>query len=146
MKARVMIAAGERGVALDLSRGLMEAGYDVAAIATTGPQALDSCLEHRPDLVLIDVESPALDGLALTTRIMAACPACVIAISSRPDLASAAERAGAMGHVVVTAAGAESAAALDTAWKRCEGGLRPTPSDAELPQPPDGAACGPIGR
>jgi two-component system, response regulator PdtaR len=133
MRARVVIADGERGIAVHLGQELKEAGYEVVAIATTGPQALDFCLEYRPDFMLMDIESPDLDGLAMTTRILAACPTCVIAISTRPDLAPAAERAGAMGHVVVPATGKELTTALGSARRHC--GRRSTPAA------PDAGRC-----
>jgi two-component system chemotaxis response regulator CheB len=74
---------------------------ELVAIAHNGEEAVSLCLELRPDLVLMDVQMPKLDGLAATERIMAQLPTPILVITSDPwrggsDLSFQALSAGAL--------------------------------------------------
>ena len=66
---RVVIAEDEALIRLDLAEMLTEAGYDVVAQAGDGEQAVALTMEHRPDLVVMDVKMPRLDGIAAAEQI-----------------------------------------------------------------------------
>ena len=61
MALRVLIAEDEALIRLDLAEMLAEEGYDVVAQAADGEQAVALAVEHRPDLVIMDVQMPKLD-------------------------------------------------------------------------------------
>jgi two-component system, response regulator PdtaR len=72
VKPRVLIADDETVIRLDL-RGMLEgAGFDVCAEARDGVEAVDLAAEHQPDLVLLDVKMPRLDGVEAARRISGA--------------------------------------------------------------------------
>ena len=100
MAVRVIIAEDEWLVAAQESSELLNAGYEVVAVAKTGTEALDFCIQHHPDLVLMDITMPDMDGLEATRRIMSLYPTCVVVVTANPDLGDAAQRAGAMGYLV----------------------------------------------
>jgi two-component system, response regulator PdtaR len=100
MVARVVIAEDEWVIAEQIRLELVKLGHEVVAIAGTGTAALDLCVKYHPDLILMDVRMPDMDGLEATSRIMTSCPTCVILVTGVPGLKDAAERAGAMGYVV----------------------------------------------
>src|SRR3712207_6339417 len=61
---RVLIAADEALIRLDLKEMLEEEGYSVVAEVGDGQQAVDRASELRPDLVILDIQMPVLDGLS----------------------------------------------------------------------------------
>lgn len=84
--------------------------YRVVAEATTGAEAVAAVLEHRPDVVVMDVRMPDLDGVEATRRLLAAAPGTSVLVVTMHDdvaLASAALRAGASGFLLKDAADGE---------------------------------------
>ena len=100
MAVRVVIAEDEFLIATQTRHELERQGYEVVAVARTGTEALDLCILHRPEVVLMDIRMPDMGGIEATRRIMSICPACVVVVTGNPDLGQEAERAGAMGYVV----------------------------------------------
>ena len=68
---RVIIAEDEALIRLDLKEMLIEEGYDVCAEASDGQEAIDFAVALHPDLVILDVKMPGVDGLAAAERICA---------------------------------------------------------------------------
>ena len=67
--AKIMIVEDEAITALDLKSRLKRAGYDVVAMVSSGEDAISTAAEHRPDLVLMDIQMPVMDGISATTEI-----------------------------------------------------------------------------
>jgi CheY-like chemotaxis protein len=68
--ARVLIVEDERLVALDLERRLRGLGYLVVGLVSTGIEAIDQTLEHRPDIVLMDIRLQGrMDGIEAVSSI-----------------------------------------------------------------------------
>lgn len=62
-KYRIVIADDEALICMDLREMLEEAGYEVVGIGSDGVEALDLVKEKKPDLVILDVKMPRLDGI-----------------------------------------------------------------------------------
>jgi CheY-like chemotaxis protein len=67
---RVLVAEDERLVARDLERRLRGLGYGVVALVSTGIEAIDQALEHRPDMILMDIRLQGqMDGIEAVASI-----------------------------------------------------------------------------
>jgi AmiR/NasT family two-component response regulator len=99
---RVLIAEDEALIRLDLKEMLEEEGYTVVAEAGDGQQAVDRATELRPDLVILDIQMPVLDGLAAAEQIASAriAPVIVLTAFSQRELVERARDAGAMAYLV----------------------------------------------
>ncbi|WNV77410.1 ANTAR domain-containing response regulator [Geodermatophilus sp. DSM 44513] len=99
---RVLIAEDEALIRLDLKEMLEEEGYTVVAEVGDGQQAVDRATELRPDLVVLDIQMPVLDGLSAAEQIATAriAPVIVLTAFSQRELVERARDAGAMAYLV----------------------------------------------
>jgi AmiR/NasT family two-component response regulator len=99
---RVLIAEDEALIRLDLAEMLAEEGYDVVGQAEDGETAVALAEELRPDLVILDIKMPRLDGIAAAQRVAALriAPVVILTAFSQRDLVEQARDAGAMAYVV----------------------------------------------
>jgi AmiR/NasT family two-component response regulator len=99
---RVVIAEDEALIRLDLAEMLEEEGYQVVGQAGDGEQAVALAEAQRPDLVVLDVKMPKLDGIAAAARIaeQRIAPVVILTAFSQRDLVDGAREAGAMAYVV----------------------------------------------
>ncbi len=99
---RVLIAEDEALIRLDLREMLIEEGYDVCGEAGDGEEACKVAEELRPDLVIMDIKMPIMDGLAAAERIAGAriAPVVILTAFSQRDLVERARSAGAMAYLV----------------------------------------------
>jgi AmiR/NasT family two-component response regulator len=99
---RVLIAEDEALIRLDLKEMLQEEGYDVVGEAGDGEQAVALAIELNPDLVILDVKMPVLDGISAAERIVAAriAPVVMLTAFSQRELVERAVDAGAMAYLV----------------------------------------------
>ncbi|MBB2891353.1 ANTAR domain-containing response regulator [Flexivirga oryzae] len=100
--ARVLVAEDEAIIRLDLAEMLREAGYDVIAEVGDGRQAVDRARELRPDLVVLDVKMPVLDGISAADEIGrdGIAPVVMLTAFSDKDLVERATDAGVMAYVL----------------------------------------------
>ena len=100
--ARVLVAEDEFVISLALKTLLTEMGHEVVATARNGAEAVESCAALRPDLVLMDIGMPGLDGIGATKEIMARCPTPVVILSAYNDRdrVSGALEAGAVAYLI----------------------------------------------
>jgi DNA-binding NarL/FixJ family response regulator len=107
--ARILIADDHALVREGLRTMLSgEDGIEVIAEANDGQQALDVCRELGPDLVLMDVRMPVMDGLQATRKIKAEMPktsVMMVTMHENPDYLFEAVKAGAAGYVLKDASG-----------------------------------------
>jgi two-component system, response regulator PdtaR len=98
----VVIAEDEALIRMDLAEMLAEEGYDVVGQAGDGEAAVDLAEQHRPDLVVLDVKMPKLDGIAAAQRIATQriAPVVILTAFSQRDLVERARDAGAMAYLV----------------------------------------------
>ena len=99
---RVLIAEDEALIRLDLKEMLEEEGYTVVAEVGDGQQAVEQALELRPDLVILDIQMPVLDGLSAADQIASnrIAPVIVLTAYSQRELVERARDAGAMAYLV----------------------------------------------
>ena len=99
---RVLIAEDEALIRLDLKEMLEEEGYTVVAEVGDGQQAVDRARELVPDLVILDIQMPVLDGLSAAEQIASAriAPVIVLTAFSQRELVERARDAGAMAYLV----------------------------------------------
>src|ERR1043165_1304643 len=69
MTTRVVIAEDEAIIRLDLSETLQEEGYEVVAETGRGDEAVRLVREHQPDIAILDIKMPGLDGLSAAREI-----------------------------------------------------------------------------
>jgi response regulator NasT len=99
---RVLVAEDESLIRLDLVEMLREEGYDVCGEAADGQQAVELATELRPDVVVMDVKMPVLDGLSAAEQLVTArvAPVVILTAFSQRDLVERAREAGAMAYLV----------------------------------------------
>ena len=99
---RVLIAEDEALIRLDLREMLEEEGYDVCGEAGDGQTAVRMAEELRPELVILDVKMPLLDGIEAAERIARKriAPVIILTAFSQRDLVEKAREAGAMAYLV----------------------------------------------
>ncbi len=101
-RPRVVIAEDEALIRLDLAEMLGEEGYDVVGQAEDGELAIELAVTLRPDLVILDVKMPRLDGIAAAEQIAGQriAPVVILTAFSQRDLVERARDAGAMAYLV----------------------------------------------
>jgi response regulator NasT len=101
-RRRVLIAEDEALIRLDLAEMLVEEGYDVVGEAGDGETAVRLAEQLTPDLIILDIKMPIMDGLAAAERIAAAriAPVVILTAFSQRDLVERARAAGAMAYLV----------------------------------------------
>ena len=99
---RVVIAEDEALIRMDLAEMLAEEGYDVVGQAGRRREGGRADRAERPDLVILDVKMPKLDGIAAAERIAAQriAPVVILTAFSQRDLVERARDAGAMAYLV----------------------------------------------
>lgn len=99
---RVVIAEDEALIRLDIKEMLQEEGYLVVGEAGDGEEAVRTVEEQRPDVVLMDVKMPVLDGISAAERVVGArlAPVLMLTAFSQRELVERARDAGAMSYIV----------------------------------------------
>jgi len=99
---RVLIAEDEAIIRLDLRETLEEEGYEVIAETGRGDEALELARELRPDLAVLDIGMPGLDGLAAAQAMVEEqlCGVLILTAFSQRELISQAREAGALAYLV----------------------------------------------
>ena len=99
-KYRILVAEDETLIRMDLVEMLQDAGYQVVAQAVNGEEAIALAIEHQPDLAILDVKMPVLDGISAAEKIISVSPVLMLTAFSQKELIERATDAGAMAYVV----------------------------------------------
>jgi response regulator NasT len=117
---RILVAEDEAIIRLDLAEMLGEAGYEVVGQASNGEQAVEMATELRPDLVIMDVKMPVLDGISAAEQIgkERICPVVMLTAFSQTELVERARDAGVMAYIVKPFTATDVVPAIDIALSR----------------------------
>ncbi len=119
-KRRVVVAEDEPLIRLDIVESLKEAGYDVVGEAGDGETAIQLVADLEPDVVVMDVKMPEMDGITAAEEIMKdrACAVVMLTAFSQRELVERASEAGAMAYVVKPFTPSDLIPALEIAMSR----------------------------
>ena len=117
---RVVIAEDEALIRLDLKEMLEEEGYSVVAEVGDGESAVEGVTSLRPDLAILDIKMPVLDGISAAERIAAdrLAPVVILTAFSQRELVERARDAGAMAYLVKPFTKADLVPAIEMAVSR----------------------------
>ena len=117
---RVLVAEDEALIRLDLVEMLREEGYEVVGEAGDGEQAISLATDLKPDLVILDVKMPKLDGIEAAAKITGdrIAPVVILTAFSQRDLVERARDAGAMAYLVKPFVQADLVPAIEMARSR----------------------------
>ena len=117
---RAVVAEDETLIRLDLVEVLTGAGYRVVGEAADGRAAVEAVREHRPDIVVMDVKMPVMDGIAAASEIAGErlAPVVMLTAFSQRELVERARTAGAMAYVVKPFTEADLVPAIELAVAR----------------------------
>ena len=117
---RVLVAEDEALIRMDLVETLAELGFEVVASVGDGRSAVEEAGRTAPQVALLDIKMPDMDGLAAASQIIALKSTAVVMLTafSQPELIQRAIAAGAMGYLVKPFKPEELRAALTVAWER----------------------------
>ena len=99
-RVRILVAEDETIIRLDLIEMLTEAGYEVVANAENGAVAIEMAKLHKPDLAILDVKMPLVDGITAAQEIIEIAPVLMLTAFSQRELVERARDAGVMAYVV----------------------------------------------
>ena len=122
MPARILIAEDETIIRLDLRELLERAGFEVCAEARDGEEAIELARVEAPDLALLDVKMPRLDGIEAARRILDERPIPIVMVTAygEQELVSRAVEAGVFGYLVKPFRESDLLPAIATARARHE--------------------------
>jgi response regulator NasT len=119
---RVLVAEDESLIRMDLIEMLREEGYDVVGEAADGAAAVEQAELLKPDLVVMDVKMPVLDGISAAKKIVEKriAPVLILTAFSQRDLVERARAAGAMAYLVKPFNKSDLVPAIEMALSRHE--------------------------
>jgi AmiR/NasT family two-component response regulator len=120
VERRVLVAEDEALIRLDLVEMLREEGYEVVGEAADGQEAVRLAEELRPDLVILDIKMPKMDGIEAASNIASQriAPVVILTAFSQRDLVERARDAGAMAYLVKPFAKRDLGPAIERAVSR----------------------------
>jgi len=123
---RVVIADNESLIRLDIREMLEDAGHEVVGEAVNGRRAVELARQHRPDLVLMDIKMPEMDGITAAGKIYTdkIAPVILLTAFSQPDIVEKAKDSGVMGYLVKPVQESQLFPAIEIAlsrWQEMQG-------------------------
>jgi AmiR/NasT family two-component response regulator len=115
---RILVAEDEAIIRMDLVEMLSESGYEVIGEASNGQEAIALAKELKPDLAILDVKMPVLDGISAAEEIIHIAPVLMLTAFSQKELIERARDAGVMAYVVKPFSMADLVPAMEIAMSR----------------------------
>jgi len=114
-----LVAEDEAIIRLDIVETLREAGFDVVAEAGDGATAVELARQHRPDVIVMDIKMPTMDGIEAAEQIRELkIPVVLLTAFSQKELVERAAEAGAMAYVVKPFSPSDLLPAVEVALSR----------------------------
>lgn len=125
-KLRIVIADNESLIRLDIREMLEDAGHEVVGEAVNGRKAVELTRQHRPDLVLMDIKMPEMDGITAAGKIYETkiAPVILLTAFSQPDIVDKAKDSGVLGYLVKPVQESQLFPAMEIAlsrWQEMQG-------------------------
>ena len=117
-KTRVVVADDESIIRMDLVELLTQSGYEVVGQASDGKAALQAIKELSPDIAVLDVKMPLLDGIEVALNVREHVPVVLLTAFGQADIIAQASSAGVMGYVMKPFTEADVVAAIEIALSR----------------------------
>jgi len=115
---RIIVAEDEALIRMDLVEMLTESGYVVVGQASNGQEAIALARELKPDLAILDVKMPVLDGISAAEEIIHIAPVLMLTAFSQKELIERARDAGVMAYVVKPFSISDLVPAMEIAMSR----------------------------
>jgi AmiR/NasT family two-component response regulator len=117
---RAIVAEDEALIRMDIVETLREGGYDVVGEAANGEEAVKLAKEHKPDVIVMDIKMPVMDGITAAEHIAQdrLAPVVLLTAFSQTELVERARDAGAMAYVVKPFTPADLLPAVEIAASR----------------------------
>lgn len=133
---RVLIVDDESLIRMDLRDIIESCGHEVVAEGTNGVEALELCKKHKPDIILMDVKMPELDGIEAARQIgfHHEAPVVLLTSYSQQDLIDKARDSGVYGYLIKPVREEQLVPSLEMALGRCKSDARLREKMAELEQ------------
>jgi response regulator NasT len=118
-KRTVLVAEDESLIRMDIVETLIDFGFDVIAEAADGIEAVELAKSKKPDIIVMDIKMPNLDGISAAEQMQALrIPIVLLTAFSQKELVERASEAGAMAYVVKPFTPNDLLPALEIAWSR----------------------------
>ena len=117
---RLVIADNESLIRMDLREMLEEAGHEIVGEAMDGRKAVVLTRSHRPDLVIMDIKMPQMDGIAAAKKMAEEklAPVLLLTAFSQPEIVEKAKASGVLGYLVKPVQEAQLFPAMEIARSR----------------------------
>ncbi|NPA48905.1 MAG: response regulator [Thermodesulfobacteria bacterium] len=117
-KKRILIAEDDHWLCTSLVEALEDKGYEVVGIARTGKEAVEQALAHQPDLIIMDIRMPELDGLEAARQIneKTFIPIVLLTAFADPTFLERARKARVLGYLMKPISIAELISAIEIAF------------------------------
>ena len=115
-RPRIVVAEDEAVIRMDLVEILREEGYDVVAQAADGQTAVERIQSLVPDVALVDIAMPGLDGIEVTRRVAESTAVVVVTAFGQRERIAQARDAGAMGYLVKPVGRDDLVPGIEMAW------------------------------
>jgi response regulator NasT len=118
-KRTVLVAEDESLIRMDIVETLIDFGFDVIAEAADGIEAVELAKSKKPDIIVMDIKMPNLDGISAAEQMQALrIPIVLLTAFSQKELVERASEAGAMAYVVKPFTPNDLLPAIEIAWSR----------------------------
>lgn len=119
LKRTVLVAEDESLIRMDIVETLKDLGFDVIAEAADGIEAVELAKSKKPDLIVMDIKMPNLDGISAAEQIQELrIPIVLLTAFSQRELVERATEAGAMAYLVKPFSQNDLLPAIEIAWSR----------------------------
>ena len=117
---KILVADDEHMIATYLASNLGDLGYEVIGPASNGESAIELCREHSPDMAILDIQMPKVDGIEASSEIFdqMGVPVMILSAYSDPQYVEAGNKIGIFGYLLKPVTKDQLRVGLEVAWAR----------------------------